>query len=46
MTVLAEALPRGDAIVVDDTQRAVADPVRVVVVGKGEGMKGLQLAVI
>src|ERR1700676_1999480 len=44
--VLAEALSGGDAVVVDDAQRAVCDPGRVVVIGERERVVAFQPAVI
>ena len=46
VAVRAEALARGDAVVVDHPQRPEVHPLRVVVVGEGEGVIGLEPAVI
>ena len=46
VAVLAEALARGDAVVVDDAQRAVFDPLRILVIGERERVVGLQPAVV
>jgi hypothetical protein len=46
MGMTTEAGPALDAVIIEDTQRAKLEPFRVIPAGEGEGMFGVQPAVV